>query len=110
MKIIFFCDIEFQGLKVIRDNQNEKEAFREKGYYLERFLRDFEDEYHSLDLNERDNIKNINKYKKIKKKVDKSINRYEVQKDNLKRNNKKKSKNKKEKLYNEIDKLIKRKY
>ena len=103
---IFFCDIEFQGLKVIRDTQNEKEAFIEKGYYLERFLRDLEDEYDPLDLNVKDNIKNINKYKKINKKIYKSINRYEVQIDDLKRNNKKKSKNKNEKLYNEIDNLI----
>ena len=69
-------------------------------------MRDLEDEYDSLDLNVKDNIKNINKYKKINKKIDKSINRYEVQIDDLKRNNKKKSKNKNEKLYNEIDNLI----
>jgi len=80
--IKFFCGLEFEFIKIIKDNNEEKKAFIDKGRNLDSFVDIFQKEFdnikkkaESIDENEEINDfdkkawKNINSFKKHKCKL-----------------------------------------
>ena len=62
----FFYDIEFELIKIIKNNKEEKKAFIEKGNNLEIFKHSFRKEYKNIKnitepIDENENIKDFNK-------------------------------------------------